>query len=233
MKKTLMPLNLQFFADPPAQEPTPPAAQPPAQQDPPPAQSVPAGSTQLQQPPTPAQPAEKTFTQSELNDIAARQKKEGREAVYKELGIPKEKFDLLKTILSGDEVSGTPPNAPSGNVVDDLRMKTQLLESQARAELALNGVKQEAVDDMQTLVVAGLDVTDYTLEQIKEKVKLIQQRHTNSFGQQTTVTEPVQQGTGTHLAGQQIAAPAQGVAKPAQTPVSGLGKRLADQRKGK
>lgn len=140
--------------------------------------------------------AEKTFTQAEVKAMMTREKREGKNSVlnkFKELGLDEggvEKLvSLLKTTTQPAEISQ-----------EQIQQKQELLSAQVRAELALNGVKSGAVDDMEILVAHSLDPMSYTKDDIADAIKDIKTRHQNNFGVDATASNNSNQsktGTGT------------------------------------
>lgn len=139
---------------------------------------------------------EKTFTQAEVKAMMTREKREGKNSVlnkFKELGLDEggvEKLvSLLKTTTQPAEISH-----------EQIQQKQELLSAQVRAELALNGVKSGAVDDMEILVAHSLDPMSYTKDDIADAIKDIKTRHQNNFGVDATANNNSNQsktGTGT------------------------------------
>lgn len=193
----------------------------------------PAAQTQQQaQPTVPAQPAAKTFTQDEVNAIAAREKNEGRKSVLNKYGLTEEQLSGIAQVLN-------PTASPAGaaqqpQAVDNTETLRRLLIAETKAELAISGVKADAVEDMATLVTARLKLDGYTKEDIQNAVKEIKTRHSASFGIQTNI-EPGAAGVGTNNIG--TGGTGGNFAGNAQTPRAtgagesgGLGKRLAARR---
>lgn len=152
---------------------------------------------------TPAQPAVKTFTQEEVNRIAAQEKNEGRKSVLNKYGLTEEQLAAIAPILNPQkQAAAQAVVAPS----IDMEMARRVLVAEAKSELALSGVRNDAVEDMVLLVTAELKPDDYKLDDIKERIKQIKTRHAGSFATQTTVesgttTQTNTSGTGGNFAG--------------------------------
>lgn len=106
---------------------------------------------------------EKTFTQDEVNRMMTREKKQGRNSVYNELGIDPNDFDsieLVKSIVSAKKQNAAGANDDGAeSKVDDekfaeLERRAQLAE--AKAEAMMLGVKPQFADDVVTLASAHL-----------------------------------------------------------------------------
>lgn len=153
-------------------------------------------SNQVTEPPaqqTSQTQQEKTFTQEEVNAIAARQKDEGRQAVLKKYGLTEEQLEQIAPILNPK--SAVEPPAQH----DNTEMLKRVLIAETKGELAIAGVKADAVDDMVTLVSSRLNPADYTADAIKEAIKDIKARHVSSFASQTNMATGAV-GTGNNLA---------------------------------
>lgn len=183
-RKRAFVMNLQTHA-----EPTPPTDPEPPKHDPEPPENDPEPT-----PPTEPKPkAPKTFTQEEVNRIATTEKKQGRQAILKELGITEEQAKAMAAVLNSNNQDPTPPPAQNNELAE---MQQRLIMSEIRSELALEGVKSGAADDMGKLVLSELDITSYTPEDIATVVKDVKTRHQGSF---SGIAE--QRGTGSNYRG--------------------------------
>lgn len=106
---------------------------------------------------------EKTFTQDEVNRMMTREKKQGRNSVYNELGIDpndSDSIELVKSIVSAKKQNAAGANDDgAASKVDDekfaeLERRAQLAE--AKAEAMMLGVKPQFADDVVTLASAHL-----------------------------------------------------------------------------
>ena len=104
---------------------------------------------------------EKTFTQTQVNALLAREKKEGRRAAFRALGFKTEAE--AKSALSVLNKLVQPAGAESDDNADT--DNTELFEAQKRAEAAENklacinaGVNKESIEDV--LAIARTKVTD-------------------------------------------------------------------------
>lgn len=135
-------LGLQFFADPAPEQ----------GQDPTPEQ-------QQQQTVT---PPEKTFTQEEVNAVASREKKQGKAAVLRELGLDPEDKKAVENLKKLIEDSQTAEQRLSNQLQTEQGAKA---EAEARAEAAETklaaiqaGANPQFVDDL--VVLARSKVSD-------------------------------------------------------------------------
>lgn len=105
---------------------------------------------------------EKTFTQDDVTRMMTREKKQGRNSVYNELGIDPEDTDsieLIKSIMSAKKQnsSSSDDGANAGandEKVAELEHRAKMAE--AKAEAMMLGVKPQFVDDVVTLAAAHL-----------------------------------------------------------------------------
>lgn len=105
----------------------------------------------------------KTFTQDDVNRMMTREKKQGRNSVYNELGIDPsdtDSIELIKSIMSakkqsttGGDDAGTASQANDEKVAE-LEHRAKVAE--AKAEAMMLGVKPQFVDDVVTLAAAHL-----------------------------------------------------------------------------
>lgn len=105
----------------------------------------------------------KTFTQDDVNRMMTREKKQGRNSVYNELGIDPsdtDSIELIKSIMSakkqnvtgGDDASTA--SRANDEKVAELEHRAKVAE--AKAEAMMLGVKPQFVDDVVTLAAAHL-----------------------------------------------------------------------------
>lgn len=209
-RKPMVPMNIQFFAEPDPQADPQEDPEPDPQEDP-------------QEDPDPDRQAKpKTFTQEEVNAMMAREKKQGRQSVYNKLnrlGINEKVLDTLVETVASDNAQTIPPEVNEQLVAKD----QELLVTRVRAELSLEGVNKTAVDDMQVLVAAKLDPQSYTMDDIADAIKDIKQRHAHHFNAITKDEKPAT-GTGAHVTAGTT--PAGSGAKDTES----IGARLAKQR---
>lgn len=118
--------------------------------------------------------SQRTFTQEDVSRMMAREKQQGRNAAFNELGIdPSDSntMNLIKTILEAQKQQQDPPVAPSQELLD-AQHRADIAE--AKAEAMMLGASPQYVDDIVTLATAKLDVageTDFkaVLESLKTK----------------------------------------------------------------
>lgn len=173
---------------------------------------------------------EKTFTQEDVNRMMTREKKQGRNSVYNELGIDPndtKSIELIKTII--DAQKGQAQEADdTGNVVG--QQNEQLAEAEhraavaeAKAEAMVLGVKPQFVDDVVTL--ATVRIAEQEGAEFKTIIGELKQKYPVWFGNvdDDDSSNVGQKGTGSSIKSD---SGSNGSKKE-----EGLGKRLAAQRK--
>lgn len=197
--KSMLPMNLQFFGsandqtgnqtDPQQNnDPAPgndPAADPQQNNDPAGNQTDPAADPQQQ----------RTFTQEELNRVAARQAKEAREKVLRDLGLTEAQVKVLMQVNQGQQQTQQP-------AVDNSAQAVELLHARIKGELGVMRVKPDSADDMVLLAAAQInDVNNYDMDAVKAAVKAVKQRHVNSFEVTVSAQGNKNRGTGNNIGG--------------------------------
>lgn len=102
----------------------------------------------------------KTFTQDEVNKLAAREKRQGVNSVYKQLGIdPKDKkaVAMFKAIVDSQK-SEEQKRLENQNESDQkiAEAEKRAMEAETKAELMMAGVQSQYVEDAMTLVMARI-----------------------------------------------------------------------------
>ena len=104
--------------------------------------------------------AGKTFTQDQVNRMMTREKNQGRNAVYKELGIdPKDSkaIAMVKALIDSqktDEEKAAEEKAENQSKMNEAEKRAQVAE--AKAEAMMLGVKTQYVEDVVTLALAKM-----------------------------------------------------------------------------
>lgn len=102
----------------------------------------------------------KTFTQDQVTRMMTREKNQGRNAVYKELGIdPKDSKAIasLKALIDSqktDEQKAAEKESENQAKMNEAEQRAQVAE--AKAEAMMLGVKTQYVDDVVTLALAKM-----------------------------------------------------------------------------
>ena len=102
----------------------------------------------------------KTFSQEQVNRMMTREKNQGRNAVYKELGIdPKDSktINMFKAFIESqksDEQKASEKEAENQSKVTEAEQRAQVAE--AKAEAMMLGVKTQYVEDVVTLALARM-----------------------------------------------------------------------------
>lgn len=177
------------------------------------------------------QTQEKTFTQKQVNQMMAREKKQGRSSVFQELGINPDDtktLAMIKALVEStktDEQKAQEQQAQANAKVAEAEQKAMLAE--AKAEAMQFGAQPQYVDDVVTLAVSKMsDNTDLKtiLGELKTKYPVWFTEGDNdgddkNKGQQATG----QRGTGSSIKGSDK--------NKGTGAATGLGKRLAAQRR--
>lgn len=144
------------------------------------------------------QSSERTFTQKEVNEISARQKKEGSQALLNKYNLTEDQLEGIASILA-------PKKEVKQESVQTMQQEREslvrIMKAEAKGELAIAGVRAETVDDMILLATANLDPETYTEDELKEAIKSVQSRHPSNFSTQTDLQPGSKGGTGSNLAG--------------------------------
>ena len=102
----------------------------------------------------------KTFTQDQVNRMMTREKNQGRNTVYKELGIdPKDSkmVNMFKAFIESqktDEQKASEKEAENQSKMNEAEKRAQVAE--AKAEAMMLGVKSQYVEDVVTLALAKM-----------------------------------------------------------------------------
>lgn len=103
---------------------------------------------------------EKTFTQAQVNKMMTREKNQGRNAVYKELGIdPKDTktVNMFKAFVESqktDEQKAAEKENEDQTKINEAEQRA--LFAEAKAEAMMLGVKSQYVEDVVTLALAKM-----------------------------------------------------------------------------
>lgn len=178
----------------------------------------------------PSGSGEKMFTQEDVNRMMTREKKQGRNSVYNELGIDPndtKSIELIKTIV--DAQKGQAQEAgDTGNVAE--QQNEQLAEAEhraavaeAKAEAMVLGVKPQFVDDVVTL--ATVRIAEQEGAEFKTIIGELKQKYPVWFGNadDDDMHNAGQKGTGSSIKSDS--------GSNGSNKEDGLGKRLAAQRK--
>lgn len=172
---------------------------------------------------------EKQFTQSQVNRMMTREKNQGRNSVYKELGIdPKDKkmvsmFKAFVESQKSDEQKQLEKQNEEQTKINEAEQRA--LVAEAKAEAMTLGVKAQFVDDVVTLALAKKTED----EDLKTLIGEFKTKYPVWFGKSDEDDEKGkskktgQKGTGSSV---------KSTKKDQGGEEKGLGARLAAQRKG-
>ena len=137
------------------------------------------------------------FSQSDVSRMMAREKQQGRNAAFNELGIdPNDTatMNLIKTILAAQKANEEPPVAPSSELVE-AQHRADIAE--AKAEAMMLGASPQYVDDIVTLATAKLDTAGET--DFKAVLESIKTKYPVWFGVKDDDNKSGHKGTGSSL----------------------------------
>lgn len=137
------------------------------------------------------------FSQSDVSRMMAREKQQGRNAAFNELGIdPNDTatMNLIKTILAAQKANEEPPVAPSSELVE-AQHRADIAE--AKAEAMMLGASPQYVDDIVTLATAKLDIAGET--DFKAVLESIKTKYPVWFGVKDDDNKSGHKGTGSSL----------------------------------
>lgn len=173
---------------------------------------------------------EKTFTQKQVNAMMSKEKKQGKEAAYREMGIdPKDTkmVSMFKAFINSqksDEDKANEEKAENDAKIAEAERRAFVAE--AKAEAMLLGVNKDYVDDVITLVMNKV-ANDESLE-VKDAVEELKKKYPVWFGDSSNgndTNKKGQKGTGSSVKGG-----SQGSGNNNED--NGIGKRLAAKRRG-
>ena len=177
----------------------------------------------------------KTFTQDQVTRMMAREKNQGRNAVYKELGIdPKDTktVSMFKAFIESqktDEQKAAEKESENQTKVTEAEQRAQVAE--AKAEAMMLGVKPQYVDDVVTLALAKM-TEDSDLKTVIGEFKT---KYPVWFGESSEEDDKNKdKGNGKSKTGQKGTGSSVKTSKEdkGKGEEKGLGARLAAQRRG-
>lgn len=140
----------------------------------------------------------RTFTQQDVSRMMAREKQQGRNSVFNELGIDQNDtntLNMIKAIMQSQKQAEEPPVAPSAELVE-AQHRADVAE--AKAEAMMLGADPKFVDDIVTLATAKLADSDES--DFKTVVEGIKSKYPVWFGVKSEDDEkPGHRGTGSTL----------------------------------
>ena len=148
--------------------------------------------------------AEKTFTQAEVNKMMAREKHQGVNSVYNELGIKpgdKKTLSAIKEYLASqksDEQKALEAEAAQASEIAKANERAAIAE--AKAEAMMIGVQTQFVEDATTLALAKVAAEDGT--DIKTALGELKTKYPIWFGAAKEDSEEDKKDTGKSKVGQ-------------------------------
>ena len=119
--------------------------------------------------------SEKTFTQDQVNKMMAKEKNQGRNSVYKELGIdPKDEKQVaaVKEYLENqktDAQKAAEKEMENNSKIQEAEQRVRIAE--AKAELMTLGIQPQYVDDAVTLALSKTSDDDSDIKSILTELK--------------------------------------------------------------
>lgn len=164
----------------------------------------------------------RTFTQEDVTRMMTREKQQGRNSAFNELGIDPEDtktIQLVKAIMAAQKQEEEPAVAPSSELIE-AQHRADIAE--AKAEAMMVGAQPKYVDDIVTLATAKLQNSDET--DFKTVVSQIKEKYPVWFGASADDSSTGSKGTGSSIRTGTSA-------KATQSQQMSLGQRLAASRK--
>lgn len=178
-------------------------------------------------------PQERTFTQDEVSRMMAREKHQGRNAVYNELGIDPDDTSAVQMFKAFVEAQKTKDekkaeqDAKNQQAMADMSQKVK--NAEAKAALMQAGISADYVDDA-VIIAMSRTSTDDTLDietvakDLKSKYPVWFEGSSNESGKDIEKQNKGKRGTGKN--------PTIGNSNASgKDTISGIGKRLAESRK--
>lgn len=167
----------------------------------------------------------KTFTQEDVNRMMTREKKQGRNSVFNELGIDPndtKSIEAIKAFMNAQKTVSDDENGEDvSEKIDELERRAAIAE--AKTEAMMLGVKSQFVDDV--VVLASNKMTELGEEaEFKTVIGELKQKYSLWFGNDEDDDKSVgKRGTGSSIGSD---SGSNGSSKD-----EGIGKRLAAKRK--
>lgn len=171
---------------------------------------------------------ERTFTQAQVNRMMTKEKNQGRNSVYKELGIdPKDskaiaQFKAFIEAQKTDEQKVAEQQAEANSRAAENERRVVVAE--AKAEAMIMGVRLQYVDDVVTLALAKMADGD----DIKTVLGEMKTKYPVWFDGSS---EEEKEAVGKKGTGSSVATDKSNSSNKKKEEVTGIGKRLAAQRK--
>lgn len=128
----------------------------------------------------------KTFNQDQVSMMMTREKQQGRNAVYNELGIDPNNKQLVETVKRLVAASKPAENQANGASEETNKWKVQAYKAEAKAEAFIQGIKPECVEDVVALIMVKAMDSDQDIDlkasigEIKTKYPAFVQEATNT-----------------------------------------------------
>lgn len=119
---------------------------------------------------------EKKFTQTEVNAMMAKEKREGKQSILKQLGFGNEEeaknaFSLLKALTDSQKSDEQKANEKKDNAINEKNeAEKRAIEAESKLSCFTHGVNKDSIDDV--LAIANSKVTeDKNLDKVLDEMK--------------------------------------------------------------
>lgn len=163
----------------------------------------------------------KTFTQEDVNRMMTKEKQQGRNSVYNELGIDPGDSNAINMIKALMNSRNQPDDDKSNSNEEMLAAEHRAKVAEAKVEAMTLGVKPQFVDDVVTLATVKMSEQDGA--EFKTVIGEMKSKYPTWFGADDDVNSTGKKGTGSSVGSES------GTKGSAND--DGIGKRLAARRK--
>ena len=166
----------------------------------------------------------KTFTQDDVNRMMAKEKKQGRNSAFNELGVDpsnKKMVEAAKAFfskLSGSDDGNDDDDSDSGDDAKSVELEHELIVANAKVAAMKQGVNPQYVDDVVTLISARMK-QDESMK-LDTAIGELKKKYPSWFVVEQTSKNVGKFGTGSSIS-----------ASSSKGADDSIGKRLAAQRK--
>lgn len=172
---------------------------------------------------------EKTFTQSQVNSMMTREKKQGRNSMLRELGIDPKDTKQVAMIKAFIDSQKTDEEKEAEKQQNAFEKEKELAIANAKVEIMKQGVKSQYVDDAVSLVMAQLN-DDNDVATVLASFKVKYPVWFENTGEDDDKKDEKNKSVGKKGTGSSVKGNSKGNGSKDN---NNLGARLAAQRKGK
>lgn len=168
---------------------------------------------------------EKKFTQKQVTGMMAREKKQGKNSVYKELGINPKDSKMVQAVKDYIASQKSEEDKTAEKDAEVQKAEQRAMIAEAKAEAMVLGVKPKYVEDIITLVLSKM--ADDESSDLKTIIGEFKTKYPAWFGQSDSDDDKAGKKTGQKGTGSSM----KGKSKDGKGSEKGMGARLAAQRK--